>query len=368
MVGPANQNSEIDIVGSVVALIAPFNARPSFAIPIIEFSTRSNAQYVQRVNHSGRIRSFALLDGSVAGARHELTVPFEVSIGDEEVFACIDPWGKKLLGRRESLAPHIFEWVSSIGSPSERLNFAALCDSPRVFQESALLAVEAKAAELRSKVQASLWFARTVGLRELVRSLASSNEALEQEDDIYHNLAASVKIENDRLVFGLPPSLLGRNNSASLYRKNLADSLRLIEYATSYGIDVKEQPKRFETLVTIEEHVNDVMRQIARLPRLEERLVAIIGLILNEPPVGKLALRRYEDRARYARDAIVHLRENLLNPDSRIESSSELIVLSMRRWFYKLYSAQRNRVRQELKKKLGANHPVTQQLMVRFRR
>lgn len=81
----------------------PFWTAPGFAIPLFQWNASSNATYVQRVDVNRNIIGFDLFEGGSRVLPLEETL--HVKIGDEELFAIVDPLSTAFAGTRTQLTP-----------------------------------------------------------------------------------------------------------------------------------------------------------------------------------------------------------------------------------------------------------------------
>jgi hypothetical protein len=127
----------------------PFWTAPGFAIPLFQWNAHSNATYVQRVDVNRNIIGFDLFEGG--GRVLPLRETLRVEIGDEELFAIVDPFSIAFAGTRTRLAPIVNSWVRTINFPLVRLSFARFCGNKALAIRSAEDAIREKTRELRAK-------------------------------------------------------------------------------------------------------------------------------------------------------------------------------------------------------------------------
>ena len=80
-----------------------------------------------------------------------LELPCYAGIGDQEVFAFLDPSAVAYAGTRPKLSRVVKAWVAKIESPLQRMSFARFCGDGRLAERAAAEAVKVKASELRSE-------------------------------------------------------------------------------------------------------------------------------------------------------------------------------------------------------------------------
>jgi hypothetical protein len=343
----------------------PFWSAPGFAIPLFRASDYSNAVYVQRVDEAHKIIGFEMFEGA------QNLVPLEAtcraSVGDQEVFAVVDPFSVAHAGNRATLSRIVKSWVTKIDTPLLRMSFARFCGELRLAEGAAEEAVKSKTSELRSEEQAIRWFLDAVVLTELLTTLASSSRRDQNggRGNVLETAWAVVHLDsNRRIQIDVPRSLLQRENKGvTNYRKRLANLLRLVHTATGREVDVKGIAEKRSSwpasetvgLVTessLSEKVSHFLSEITQCPRQEKRIALMIDAIISDRAAALVILENYSDSATLARKALTHLRD-ILNNSASDEDIEEKLKLAVSAIITAAYPLQKGRLLLDLARVLG---------------
>ena len=335
---------------------APFWSMPGFAIPLFQLNDRSNAVYVQRVDEARKITGFDLFKDAPGAV--PLKSPCYAGIGDQEVFALLDPSAVAYAGTRPKLSSVVKAWVSKIEAPLQRMSFARFCGDGRLAERAAAEAVKVKASEFRSENQAIRWFIDAVVLTELLTTLAASKRVahVKISNDLLERVRVGVHLSKSlRIQIEVPRSLLQRDiKQTNNYGGKLARLLRLLHSATGREVDIKgveEERGSWSARETVAltreaaetERVDRLLAEIRRCPRQEERVALLIRALISDRAAAWTVLENYSDRAGFAQNAIDHLRE-ALRPEMKKNEFDRTIENELSRIISEAYPLNRGRV------------------------
>jgi|SRR5271165_2665253 len=353
MVMSNNSADQIVSSGLISSIGVPFHRSPGFTIPLVRLTAGGNSYYIQRIDRNKKIAGFDLFDAAVNLRR--LTRPYQLEIGNNEVYSLVDPSGIPHVGTKRELAPIIRNWVSEVEHPLLRMNFARFCGQEGLASRAANEAVRLKKNEFNDEEAAIHWFIDSVVSAELVAMLISANSESITEDAMNKNHLTVSNLSESRLLL----QIVTRNSSKLSFDNRVVKELEKLKIfigkvlGRSVHIDVvdAEQPSGDDWGGEIsarggdrdERRTERIVNEIRHRRRQEERLALVLDLLLANDSAGWDILRSYDDRAKFARVAIVLLADELSKKQISRGNKNLSKVISQEIWtmFRLAYPTQR---------------------------
>ena len=335
---------------------APFWSAPGFAIPIFTSGRGSNTIYTQRADFYGKIIDFdEFVDNrSLVKIKDVL----DASIGDQEIFAIIDPLRVAHAGTREILADHINQWISDIETPFSRLNFAVFCGNERIAKKAAAEAVDAKASEFGKREHAISWFINGFVVAELVRAILRSRDFRKDANDAVRDVWSAIKVTVDKkITIEYKMQAEGDGEREIAKSNDLKNILSLARTASRLDVQFVIMGKSDVDNLGERKSDKSASEYIELIPRQEERIAKLIELVLLRGNSDKEILRNYAPKAKYERKAVDLLQEALRNSNTPLELLREVVRLTSE-LISSAYPPQRGRVLWEFARILGAQAEI----------
>jgi hypothetical protein len=318
-----------------------------FAIPVFRYPDDPSLLAVQEIDElNGRIRGFRILEDSNAPL---ISVPrLTASVGDDQVYAFISSSNAVHVGSLQALRPSLASFAeanflrhSIIVQIKELIGTGEEKKVARARMRKFLLE-EQGAAAARSYYEGSVL--RSI-LWNCLLCVATDSEMAKRILLARGQLSATVKSDG---TIALDLSALSEEDQQSLDHAELIAAI-LLEFEPAP--DVAE---RKHSLIDneITQRTSDLVQQISRTGRQEDRIALLISAILTDPSVGKSALMTYQnDRAQTAAWALNELRKVFVGPTW--DSDEKVIVSLLPRLFKQQWPMTRGDLLLSLAKHLG---------------
>jgi hypothetical protein len=329
-----------------------------FAIPTFGHPKDPSVLAIQEIDElTGRIREFRSLEDSQSPLRHAPTL--NASVGEEQVYAFALTSNAVHVGSLESLRPILEDFVKSnparhsiIVQIKELIGTGPEKKIARARMRTFLLE-EQGAAAARSYYEGSVL--RSI-LWNCLLSVAKDTEMAKRILMARGQLSASIKSDG---TIALNLSALSESDQLSLDVTKLIAAI-LLEFEPTPDAGQRHALTDNET-TEIRQQAEELVKQITRTGRQEDRIALLMSSILNEPLVGKSALMTYQsDRAQTAAWALSELRKVFVGPTWN--SDQEVIASLLPGLFKREWPMNRGDLLLSLAKRLGKwpniNHAI----------
>jgi hypothetical protein len=307
-----------------------------FALPIFSRSTKIITPLVQVIDEiSGRIKSFRALDDPTLQTLPVRRGP-SVSVGDKQIYAFMAAPDEFHIGTLDELCTELEHFAEANASRAGLvLQIRELIGSPQ----------EKKSARIRMRTvlleeqgdEAAKWFYEGSVLRSVLWqclvSDATDREMAFRILNVRGRLSAGITA-NGHINIDL--SALSREDQAAIDRDALIEKI-LLEFEPEPAKTIRARDNYRHNF---QQEAKDLLNNIARIPRQEERMALLMSTILDNPLVGKAALLEYgRDNAKFEDWTLKELRKIFV--DTNWPSDERVIATLVPKLFTKQYPLSR---------------------------
>ncbi|MCA1433354.1 hypothetical protein I6F33_10230 [Bradyrhizobium sp. BRP20] len=302
-----------------------------FALPIFSRSTQTIAPLIQVIDEiSGQITGFRVLEGPKL--QFLLARGPSAALGDEQIYAFIAAPGKFHFGTLDTLRTRLEHFAEANASRAGLvLQIRELIGSPQE-KKSARIRMRRILLDEQGSEAAKSFYEGSVLRSVLWRCLVSGATDREMATRILNSrgrLSAEIKTDGS---IAIDISALSSEDQAAIDRKVLSEKI-LLEFDPQPTGTIRA---RDDYRLNFEQDAKNLLDQLARIRRQEERMAVLMSTILDNPLVGKAALVEYgRDRAKFADWTVKELRKIFM--DTNWPSDERVIATLVPKLFTKQY-------------------------------
>lgn len=291
------------------AVLMPAHTVPSFAIPLVRPDERANINYTPIINVHGRISGFTQIESK--GQIINLRKSCWIELGQEEVFAVIDPKRYALVGTREFLIPKISGWIDKIDDKLVRLNFALFCNDEYLCHELGRKVFSIKLSELDDSEAAARWFVSSFVCLPIVQEVFKANSIQDEKTELSMAdfIPAVEMLNSSTLAIIMPKSTpFDKLEGSKSYHGVVSRMLFFANAATGFTLTIGSRPASGKIPLT--NKIAADLERIAAFSKQERRLAEVLKVYISNAKIESSFLDCYVDRSSYANKAITLAKEN----------------------------------------------------------
>jgi hypothetical protein len=332
-----------------------------FAIPVFAHPIDPLLISIQEIDElSGRIRAFRTLEHSESQILH-VAGP-SIGVGEEQIYAFVTAPEAIHVGTLRTLRPVLEQFAETNGARHGLvLQIRELIGTN---QQKKIVRAQMRmwlldkqgAAAARSFYEGSVL--RSVLWGRLL-SAASDTEMARRILDVRGQLSANISSDG-RIVLDL--TALSQQDRISFNTSELIAGILLeFEPRPTAAEEIDTASDYSQLNAGAHRRVEDLLSQISRTGRQEERIALLMSAILADPPIGKSALINYQhDRAKMADWGLKELRKAFI--DTKWASDEQVIAALVPRLFTQQWPMTRGDLLFSLAKHLGKWPRVNQSI------